>query len=78
MVNFGQRGLVVFSKLLSVRDKATVEFDGPVFAKRAQRNSRIVLNDERAVIKQEIADAGKTFVVHEIRRGFDQTHARPM
>ena len=36
------------------------------------------MNNDAAVGQQKIANAGEAFGVHEVRRGFQQTHARPL
>src|SRR5438270_1620737 len=73
MINFGERLLVVFSKLFAVRNKAPVKFEIPVFVKGAQRNAGIVLHDEVAVLEQKIPDSGEAIIVHEVRRRLNQT-----
>src|SRR5438270_4115930 len=77
VVNLGQRLLVKLSEFFTVRNKAPVEFERPVFSKRTQRNAGIVLDNEGTVFEQKIADAGETFAVHEIRCSFNQTNSWP-
>src|SRR5438309_11896134 len=72
-VNFGQRLLIVFPELFAVRNEAPIELEGPTFAKGAQRNARVVLHDEAAVLEQQTADSGEPVAVHKIRSGMDQT-----
>ena len=74
MIYFGQRRLIVLSKFFTVWNETTVKLHLPVFVESAQRNSGIVLDNASAVIEQKVADAGKTFAVHEIRSGLDQAH----
>ena len=60
-----------------MRDVTPIEIELPTFRKRAQRNPGIVLDDDAAVIEEKIADAGKSFVVHEVGSSLDQTEPRP-
>ena len=44
MINLSQRDLIVLSEFLAMRNETAVEFELPVFTKRAQRNPGIVFS----------------------------------
>ena len=77
MINLGQCCLVVLPKLLAVRNKSAVKFQRPVFAKSPKGNSRVVLDNAAAVTQQKIANARKTFTVHQIGSRLDQADPGP-
>jgi len=52
-----------------------VVIDAPAFWKGVERNAGIVLDDDAAVVEQEIAHAGKPLRVHQVGGGFEQRHA---
>src|SRR5256885_3076025 len=74
----GEVGLIIFLELFLVRDVTTVATHFPPFRKGAQRDPRIVLNDDATVLQKEIAHTGESIAVHQEGSGFKQTQARPM
>ena len=77
IVDRGQFLLVIFPEFFAVRNEAPIEIQSPAFVKRAQRNPGVVLHNNAAVFQQKIADAGESFVVHEVGSSLDQTEPRP-
>src|SRR5436189_6260131 len=69
--------LIIFLELVFVRNVTTVAVHFPTFREGAQRNPRIVLNNDATVLHEKIADAGESIPVHEEGSGFEQTQSRP-
>ena len=74
----GEVGLTILSEHLYVRHISPVAIHFPVLWERTERDAGVVLNDDTAVIEEEIAHAGETLAMHEIRGGLEKAEARPL
>src|SRR6266446_2503977 len=73
----GEIRLIIFLELVFVRNVTTVAVHFPTFREIAQRNPRIVLNDDATVLHEKIAHTGEPIPVHEEGSGFEQAESGP-